>query len=242
MNGGFFVSGLKILNEFSNDELEVLVKIIIEKGWKSQTLSHDETYKSHHPNHICYVEQIKKELRGFGGNTIVNMFRRGELPYREMLIDVCKKTKTPFNEKASLERIENALLEHVLEESWDKMSDEDKEEILKAGGQKCDVGGFAAGALIAIFRAGGFNSYKLAMIIANSIAKAILGRGLPFVAGAVLGRGLAVFAGPIGLILTGIWAVMDITGPAYSVTVPAIIYIAALRQVHCSEYYKNSSL
>lgn len=236
------MSGLKILNEFSNDELEVLVELIIEKGWKSQFLSHDDTYKAHHPNHICYVEQIKKELRGFGGDTIMNMFRKGELPYREMLIDVCKKTKTPFNEKASLERIENALLEHVLEESWEKMSDAEKEELLKGGSQNDGRGGFAAGALIAIFRAGGFNSYKLAMFIANSIAQAILGRGLSFVAGAVIGRGLAALTGPIGLILTGLWIVKDITGPNYNVTVPAVIYIAALRQVHCSEYYKDICL
>lgn len=236
------MSGLKILNEFSNDELEVLVKIIIEKGSPWEKLTVDDTYKAHYPNHIRYVEQIKKELRYLGDHAIVGMFRKGEFPYREMLIDVCKKTKTPFNEKAALERIENALLEHVLEESWDKMSDEDKEEILKASGQKYGVGGFAAGALIAIFRAGGVNSYMLAMSIANSLAQAILGRGLPFVAGAVLGRGLAVLTGPIGLILTGLLVILDIAGPAYSVTVPAVIYIAALRQVHCSAYYENNSL
>lgn len=222
---GIFVSGLKILNEFSNDELEVLVKIIIEKGNLTEMLTVDDSYKAHYPDHIRYVEQIKKELRKFGDHNIMGLFRSGELPYRKMLTDVCKKTNTPFNEKASLERIENALLEHVLEESWDKMSDEEKEEVLKAGGQKCGVAGLAAGALIA-----------------NSIAQVVLGRGLPFVAGAVLGRGLAVFAGPIGLIFGGLWAVMDIAGPAYRVTVPAVIYIAALRKVHCSEYYKDVSL
>lgn len=236
------MSGLKILNEFSNDELEVLVKIITEKGGLTEMLTVDDTYKAHYPNHIRYVEQIKKELRDFGDHSVMGMFRSGEFPYRKMLIDVCKKTKTPFNEKASLERIENALLEHVLELSWDKMSDEDKKELLKAGGQKCGVGGFTAGALIAIFRAGGLNSYNLAMHIANSIAQAILGRGLSLAAGTVLGRGLAVLVGPIGWILTGLWVFMDIAGPAYRVTVPAVIYIAALRQVYCSEYYKNYSL
>lgn len=235
------MNDLAVFDEFSNDELEVLVELIINKGSLTETLSMDDTYKACHPDHICYVEQIKKELTEFGGNTIMNIVRGEGVTYRQMLMDVCKKTKTPFNEKAPLERIENALLEKVLEDSWDKMSDVEKEELLKGGAQNCGRGGFAAGALISIFRAGGFASYQLALIIANTIAKAVVGRGLPLVANAAIGRGLAILTGPIGWVLAALWTAVDIAGPAYRVTVPAVIYIAALRQVHNSEQYKNFS-
>ena len=232
---------LAVLNEFTNDELEVLVELIIDKGSLTETLSVDDTYKACHPDHICYVELIKKELTEFGGNTFMNIVRGEGVAYREILIDVCKKTKTPFNEKASLERIENALLEKVLEDAWDKMSDAEREELLKGGAQNSGRGGFTVGALIAIFRAGGFASYQLALIIANTIAKAIIGRGLPLVANAAIGRGLALLTGPIGWVLTALWTALDLAGPAYRVTIPAVIYIAALRQVHQSEQYKNFS-
>lgn len=226
------MNDLAVLNEFSNDELEVLVKLIIDKGSLMETLSIDATYKACHPNHIRYVEQIKKELLEFGGNTFMNIVRGEGVAYREMLMDVCKKTNTPFNEKAPLERIENALLEKVLEDAWDKMSDAQKEELLKGGAQICGLGGVAVGVLIARFRAGGVFSYLVALIIADAIAYVVIGRGLPAVAAPAIIRSLGVLTGPIGWVLTALWTAVDIAGPAYRVTVPAVIYIAALRQVH----------
>lgn len=40
---------------------------------------------------------------------------------------------------------------------------------------------------------------------------------------------MAIFAGPIGWALTGLWALMDIAGPAYRVTIPVVIQVAFLR-------------
>ena len=84
---------------------------------------------------------------------------------------------------------------------------------------------------------GGFYSYQLAVIIANSVAKALMGQGLTFVANATLTRGLAVFAGPIGWAITGGLTVISLAGPAKRVTIPATIYIASLRQ---AELYNAS--
>lgn len=230
---------LAILDKFSNEELEVLVQLIVDKGKLSEMLSTDDTYEKHYPNHKCYVHLIKKELRELGGNSFMNIIRGEGASYREMLMDVCKNTKTPFNEKSSLERIEHALLEKILVDTWDKMSDAEKKELLQGCQHNCDKGGLAAAAMIAMFRAGGFASYKLVLIIANGIAKAILGRGLPLIANAALAKYLAVFAGPIGWVLAGLWTLVDVSGPAYRVTIPAVVYIAALRQAHKSEEYKK---
>lgn len=227
-----------ILDEFSNEELDVLVKLMLDKGNATELLTLDENYKLYNPDHKRYVDKIKEELSLFAGNSVINMFRGNGVPYREMLLDVCEKTKTPFNKKASLERIENALLEKVLEDAWEKLSDEEKEKLFKDTPMG-NIGGVGASVLIGAFRAGGFASYQLTLLIVNTIAKAILGHGLPLLVNAALARALGILTGPIGIALTALWTIHDIAGPAYRVTIPATIYIAALRRVHQSEQYKD---
>lgn len=78
-------------------------------------------------------------------------------------------------------------------------------------------------------------AYKIALIVANAIAKAILGRGLSLAANAGIVRTISIFAGPIGWLITGLWAAMDIAGPAYRVTIPAVIQVAFLRQVYLNK-------
>jgi len=82
---------------------------------------------------------------------------------------------------------------------------------------------------------GGFYSYQLAVIIANSIAKALMGQGLAFAVNAGIAKGLAIFAGPIGWAVTGGLAAIGLAGPGRRVTIPATIYLASLRQ---AERYK----
>ena len=88
--------------------------------------------------------------------------------------------------------------------------------------------------LIQVFRAGGFASYKITLIIVNAIAKTILGRGLSIAVNASFARGLSVIVGPIGIILTALWSVYDIAGPAYRVIIPCTILIAAYRKMDSS--------
>jgi uncharacterized protein YaaW (UPF0174 family) len=42
----------------------------------------------------------------------------------------------------------------------------------------------------------------------------------------------AVLAGPIGWVISGIWAAYDIAGPAYRVIIPCTITIAYLRSIY----------
>ena len=81
-----------------------------------------------------------------------------------------------------------------------------------------------------IVKAGGFASYKVAVIVANAVAKCILGRGLSFAANRALTKALSIFAGPIGWIITSVWMAIDIAGPSYKTTIPCVIHVAMLRQ------------
>jgi len=75
------------------------------------------------------------------------------------------------------------------------------------------------------------------VIIANSVATALIGRSLILAAeGFAVTRSLAIFAGPIGWVISGLFTLPMISGPAYRVTVPSIIQISYMRQK-----YKNKT-
>lgn len=93
--------------------------------------------------------------------------------------------------------------------------------------------------LVSIFRSGGFASYKLTLIIINAVAKAVLGRGLSLAANASLAKAMSIFAGPIGLAITALWTLIDIAGPAYRVTIPCTIIIAAMRKERNMRQYQD---
>lgn len=219
-----------LLEIADKNDLDPLVEYLKEKLSEDLTLS--DAYKAHYPEHTKYADLIAKEIRDMGGNSFANAWR-GEGPeYHEIVSDVASKLKAPFNEKSTIESIENSILETILITALDHMSEEEKADLLKDMGDKGSLGkgGVSTAAFIAIFRAGGFYSYQLTLIIANQIARIILGRGLTLGANAALVKWASVLTGPVGWALTGIWTAVDIAGPAYKVTIPCIIHIAMLRK------------
>lgn len=231
---------LDFLKGCSNDELRVLSDIILLDKDKQPRLTEEltctQSYKDNYPDNVHgYLKELIEELELFGGNTVANILRWGEgVPYSEILHDVAKKQKVNFKYDATDETIERYLVQKLIDDTLDKMSEEELRELTNDLGIKV-AGKFtkqaATAALMTAFRLGGFASYKLLVIVANAIAKFILGRGLSLVANAALTRWAAVFVGPVGWIITGLWTMVDIAGPAYRVTIPAVIQIALLRQL-----------
>ena len=124
------------------------------------------------------------------------------------------------------------------------MSEDERKELIKEAGNVfgAKVGGIGAGVLIQIIRAGGIKSYQIAFIIVNAISKAILGHGLKLVGNVYLTRLLAVLVGPVGLIITGVWTAFDFASQAYRVTIPACIYVAALRKMKDNEKFAKEEV
>ena len=141
--------------------------------------------------------------------------------------------KVNYNNDSSVEKIENNLLMKTLTEAIENMSPEELKELAQATGVK-NTSGITPEAMVsvfqAVFRAGGFKSYQLTLIIVNAVMKALIGRGLSFAGNAALTRTMAILTGPIGWVITGLWTAVDIAGPAYRVTIPAVIQAAVLRQ------------
>lgn len=166
-------------------------------------------------------------LRGFEG-----------VDYPEILRDVCEKMDVPGFEAGDSETSvlanEKGLIEKIFTDLWGKMSDQEKVELLKGmdlPSGDIRLGGTAALAAIYAASMGGFATYQITVVVANLIARALLGEGLAFGTNIILTRALSFALGPIGWIAGGAWLARDLDGPAYRKTVPAVLQVAALRQL-----------
>ncbi|MCF7355541.1 ubiquinol-cytochrome C chaperone family protein [Vibrio sp. CK2-1] len=228
-----------VLEKATNEDLAPLVGYIEKKFSQDLTLS--DAYKKHRPDHQKYNDLIAKEIREMGGNSFANLYRSAGPSYGEIVFDVGKKVKANVKKGVAVEENEQAILEVILKKAVEQMSEEEKaalfEELDYSG--SAPKGAMASSALITLFRAGGFKSYQLTVIIANQIAKLILGRGLMFATNATVVRTASVLAGPVGWAITGVWTAIDLAGPAYSVTIPSVIHIAMLRKGQDAVYCKN---
>ena len=204
---------VRVLRESSNEDLEPLVSYLTKSV--TETLSDEEKYQKHYPDHSMYVNEIAHEIRLFGGNTIVNIPRGEGPPYKEIVQDVANKLGVNYGYYDSVERVEMKIMKEIFDRSLKEMSDKKKEEVFKdfkkEGGDNLD---FSAGSPLALL---------MAATVANSIAKMVLGR-------VIGGRVITILAGPIGWVITGIWTAISIAGPAYRVTIPCVCHVAYLRQ------------
>jgi uncharacterized protein YaaW (UPF0174 family) len=159
------------------------------------------------------------------------MFRGGGVEYKEILIDVCDKLEVNYNKGSSIETIEQNLMMKVIADSMEKLSESERKEVL----QELDIkstdftGQAVTLAIRHLIKSNGLLYYKIALIVANNIARTFIGRGISFAGNIALVRSMSIFAGPIGLIITSLWTALDIAGPAYRVTIPVVIEIAYLR-------------
>ena len=221
---------LAFLYKCSNDELGVLVDII--KSRFTETLTATEGYEKYAPDHQKYVAEIEQELIDFGttGGGLRNTFF-GNKPYNEILRDVCKELEVTAASKASTSTLEDALLETVLFQMWDELANENKRTLAENLGRMAKMifkeNGLSYDSLRESFRARQRASYNLSVLLADSMAQKYSKKNLKIAKN--LGQTLAIglFSGPLAMI----FAIWKVAGPAFQVTVPAAIYIAALRRM-----------
>lgn len=232
----FSISTWELFKQASNDDLEPIVGYL--KSASTESLTDSEKYKQYRPDHSQYVSEIYDEICLFGGNTFANMFRGGKGPgYREVLEDAAKKIGVKNVAEMSVIEVEQEMIQCLLRKALHDAKGKDLEKIRKlleeAGLKNKDYSAFISGASLATLL--GVGAFRLVMvetsaIVANAVAKRILGYGVGLAGGAVLGRLGAALAGPVGWAVTGIWMAVDIAGPAFRVTIPCTIHVAMLRQ------------
>ena len=215
-----------VLEAATNEELKVVHDILLSKT--SEGLSGQDAYEEHYPNHREYADLIAAELRDFGGNTLVNIFRREGPSYKEIVCDVADKIDAPHDDDWEVASIEHSVMARVLEKAFEKMSKAEKRAVLHIARHE-DGGGNYHEMFQAVFRSGGHRSQQLMAVVRDALVENLLGRGLQVAANVVLGRALGALLGPIGWAVTGFAAVIQIAGPSYKVTLPSVANVAYVR-------------
>lgn len=224
-----------------SSDLDVLVDYITDKGEGRAALDSDVkamlvTAKKSgvYPEHVR--SKIDDEIREFGGNSIANVFRslKGDAPisYKEVAADVAKHLKISIADNMSVVEIETAILQSIVKQSIDKMSEEERKALLVALNVKdlSMTGPALTAALLKAGQMGGIQTYKLAVVVANAVAKAITGAGLKFGTNTAITKALSVAMGPVGWVVTGLWTAVDLASPALRVTLPCVVQVAYIRQ------------
>lgn len=226
-----------LLRQASNEELGLLVDYILRKGGVTAQLHRTQRYRQHSANgdHSKYADDIAAEIQKFGANTFwSHAFREGRgKKYRKILRKVAKRCGVKAGLWDETAEIEKRVLAAVLSKAYDQMTEEQRHELLSTleihglPGSKELIG---TAALQTAIQATGFAPYKLAVIVANGTANAVLGHGLAIAANAGLTKAIALFAGPVGWAFDAAWAGMIAAGPAYRVTLPCVVQVALIRQ------------
>lgn len=228
-----------ILSRATDEELDPYFDCFLGKNRAGRFSSEIDPFYANDPDHPTrYWKMLGIELQTYGGNTVANMVRGHGVCYREILKDVAKRLKVSFKEGDSSKAIETFVLEKIITDIDERLTPAQREEILRdfqANGESKDLKGVlkssAPGALIYLFRMGGFRSYQLLLVMANTLWKILFSRGFSLAGNVLLVRVASVFAGPIGWLLSVGWLAIDLMGPAYRVTVPAVLYTAMLRRI-----------
>lgn len=225
-----------LFKQLDNADLQPLVDYI-KKSSTTELLTVKAKYKAHQPDHVMYISEIYDEICLFGGNTFVNLFRGNGPSYSEVLKDAASKVGAKDVKDLSILATEQRMLEVLLRKAAKEATGKDKEELerqlYEAGLAERDYSAFISGTALAGLLAPAL--YRVVMqqvsvVIANAVAKQVLGHGLRLGAGAGMGRLGAALLGPVGWAIAGIWTAIDIAGPAYRVTIPCTLHVAMLRQ------------
>ena len=163
-----------------------------------------------------------RELQHFGGNTVMNLFRRNGVSYSEIVDDVASHLKIKVARNAPVKEKESLIIDAVFASSWNKMSDDDRRQLLR------DMGISTSISLDKLSRME-LPLLQRAAMVASGLAQIATGKALPLIAGLGIGRVLGVLTGPVGLALTGLYTAYDISNPAFRITLPCVVQIAWIR-------------
>lgn len=214
---------LEFLAKVPTDDLKPLVEILTNGKY-----TFNQNLDKRDPKDPAYWTYVAEQIQLYGGDTIMNMFRLGDgVLYREVLTDVCDKYKITYKKEDIVADIEKRLVRKIFSESWEKLNQEQKREILISAKVPCTTSMLALGGglvVSSLVTAGSQIGYFLMKDFIYSIIVSLVGRtAITF----GLSRAVTIWAGPIGIAVSAIWA---FSGTAYRVTIPACLTVAMLRQ------------
>lgn len=241
---------LQFLQHCENEDLRILCDILMYdnegKIRLSECISNSDEYLASYPDNMVGMwKELASELQKFGGNSILNIFRNGCGPaYEKIVYDVCKRLNVEGIDKHdTAEEMEEKLLLAISKKAIGQMTEAEIRSIM----EECGIKGYdytKAGLLAAIMALQVVNR-RLFIIVINSVmrlaSQILVGRGVMMVGMGILSRGIGILCGPVGWALLCGWTAWDIMGPAYRVTIPAVIQVAYMRAKYQAKSNSNSN-
>lgn len=214
---------LPVLRRASHEELKAVVEAL-NKGL-DVFITWDARYIEYQTDLTKIPELVRDYLCRAGGHLVANTVRGTGPDYASVVADVCKAMSVQTTPEPNVVAREEALLKLLLERAIERMSNEQKAELVE---KMADAAGRPVG--IADVMRGGALFALLAPYMFAFLAEQMAVAGVAFLGKAALGRFAATFAGPVGLAIGVIWTAADIAGPSLRGTVPAVAQVAIIRQ------------
>lgn len=231
-------SNLSFLQFCDNEDLKTLCDTLTHnnKGELrfNEQLSETEQYKQYYPADMKKMwTGISMELQRYGGNTILNLCRGGEgVSYETILKDVCRKLRIQLSKDLTVDEAEKLLLHKYCQEMIGKMDIT----LLRELGSKIGINikntnlhELSQSILHRINNGDNKILIPVLAFLGVNISRILLTGGVIYATKGILGRMVGILCGPIGWSLTLGWLAFDVAGPAYRVTIPAVLQIACLR-------------
>jgi len=188
------------------------------------------------------VDELIEDFRKWGSNTLVTwLIRFGNgVSYQEIAQDVARFLKADVSSCKDESDYETAVLAKVIEKYLEKASPKARERVNEILDQARKGAGALGKHVHGGVAAGGLALSTLLTILGREAAKRVMREIVKYVLTRVAARqaaqqGVKIAARVAGLaiplinIAFAIWLAIDIAGPAYRKTVPAVIRIALLR-------------
>lgn len=232
---------LQFLQFCENEDLRVLCDILTfdNEGKKRLTegISNRAKYNASYPNNMVGMwKEIAFELQRFGGNSVLNAFRSGSGPaYEKIVYDVCKHLKIDgIGKYDTAEEMEQKLLVAISKKVIGQMAEAEIRSVMT----ECGIDGydFTKSGLLAAIMAFLATKRRLFIIVLNSVMRLVSQRRIMMAGMGVLSVG--ILRCPIGWTLLCGWTAWELMGPAYRITVPAVIQVAYMR----TKYQVKSNL
>ena len=206
-----------LLGAFPNDALQGVVGIC-KRHTSWSVFPADRAYEAHElpdgADFAAHAGAIAREILWWGSHDFARQV--GKLPvWRDIVVAVARQAGVEDEHRAAqlpVWKIEQATLRKALAD-WERLSPEQREEILKKAG--IDIGAARGGAAAA---AGG-----LVRLGGEQLLAFLAARGAGYALAAT------IFA-PVATVLGAIWTAHDLAGPSQRVLRPVVLTIAHTRQ------------
>ena len=216
---------LEFLQYYSRKDLVPLHQILGNR-WTSSLP------KPNSDDEYCYIpyywQLLATDLQCFGGDTVLNNIRREGVCYHEIARDVAGFFEEKTKKADSIDEIENKIVKAVMKKTLKNMTDEQLEDLIKEFGIN-NATSLSRAAKEALIQSVIFGSRFFYIKFFQGLVSSILWRmGVRTVGQNLLTK---ILLGPWMMVASLITMVPIISGPAYRVTIPAVLQVALLRQL-----------